>query len=332
MHWQLHFDMRAPDFGAPAVELYREALAMSAWADEHDAHQVVVCEHHGEDDGYLPSPLVMAAAIAARTERVRIAVKALVLTLHDPIRAAEAALVADLVAGGRLEITVVAGYVQSEFDMFGVDYGDRPGLFERNLELFTQALTGQPFEHLGRTIQVTPGPVQEPRMTVLVGGAGKAGARRAARFGDGFAPTGTDDALRDTYLDECARLGREPGPVYLPKQPMGVHVTDDPERAWAVYGPHALHELNSYGKWASQHENHPYAAMTDVAIAQQAGFFAVVTPDECIELARSLPETSNLSFKPLIGGLDPVEGWSSLELFVDKVLPVLQADGTIAAS
>ncbi|HEX7095787.1 MAG TPA: hypothetical protein VF183_07875, partial [Acidimicrobiales bacterium] len=52
------------------------------------------------------------------------------------------------------------------------------------------------------------------------------------------------------------------------------------------------------------------------------GPFPVVTPDACIELCRRVRERGNhLLFKPLIGGLDPELGWSSLQLFVDKVLP-----------
>ena len=65
----LRYDLRAPAFGPPAETLYRAALDQCAWAEEHGFAMATLSEHHGSDDGYCPSPLVMAAAIAGRTTR-----------------------------------------------------------------------------------------------------------------------------------------------------------------------------------------------------------------------------------------------------------------------
>jgi len=124
-NWLLHHDLRAPDFGTPRVRLYAEALAMTAWAEERGCPRVVLSEHHGVDDGYLPSPFVFGAAVAARTSTVRIMVSALVLTLHDPFAVAEDVAVLDTVSDGRVELTVVPGYVAEEFAMFGIGFDDR---------------------------------------------------------------------------------------------------------------------------------------------------------------------------------------------------------------
>ena len=67
MEFVISFDMRAPDFGAPKHDLYNSALDMSAWADAIGFNVVSLGEHHAAPDGYLPSPLPMCAAIAART-------------------------------------------------------------------------------------------------------------------------------------------------------------------------------------------------------------------------------------------------------------------------
>jgi len=322
--WALHYDLRAPEIGAPPPALYRAALEQSAWAEGHGVGAIVVSEHHGQDDGYLPSPLTMAAALAARTERAFLSVNALVLTLHDPVAIAEQALVVDNLSGGRLVLTLVPGYVPSEFAMFGVDHAARASVFEAKVAALTSALTGEPFEWLGRTVRVTPAPVQRPRPMVLVGGGSKAAARRAARLGDGFGPTVPDEALVQAYRDECQRLGREPGIVASHHGPLTVHVADDPESAWATIGPHVLHELRSYGRMAAEAgERHPYAGLADIGEARAAGVVAVVTPEECVALAQSLPPDDVVMIKPLIGGLDPDVAWSSLELFATKVLPAL---------
>ena len=62
--YSIRFDMRAPENGAPAAELYAAALDMCAWAESRGAERVGLCEHHKSPDGYLPSPLIMAAAVA----------------------------------------------------------------------------------------------------------------------------------------------------------------------------------------------------------------------------------------------------------------------------
>jgi len=321
MNWVLHHDLRAPDFGTAPRELYRAAIEMCEWADGRGCPRVVLSEHHGSADGYLPSPFVFGAAVAARTQEMRIMISALVLTLRDPVSAAEDALVLDVVSGGRLELTLAAGYVPEENEMFGIAFAERGSVFAEKAEAFVQALTGEPFQYQGRTIRVTPGPVQRPRPFVVFGGSAP---KRAARLGDGYLPPLPDQALADAYVAECRRLGKGDGIVLWPDGPMWVFVTDDPERSWAQIGPHAMHETNGYGAWTV---NDPRASLwrpvTSVDEVRRAGLYAVVTPDECVALARSLDSRSGLKLKPLVGGLDPEIGWPSLEMFVDKVLPVL---------
>jgi alkanesulfonate monooxygenase SsuD/methylene tetrahydromethanopterin reductase-like flavin-dependent oxidoreductase (luciferase family) len=67
----IRFDMRAPSFGAPPSELYEAAIDMCAWAETRGAIVAVLSEHHGAEDGHLPSPLVLASAIAARPSGCR---------------------------------------------------------------------------------------------------------------------------------------------------------------------------------------------------------------------------------------------------------------------
>ena len=135
-----------------------------------------------------------------------------------------------------------------------------------------------------------------------------------------------DPALAEAYVAECRRLGKGDGILLWPTGPMWVFVTEDPERSWAELGPHALHEANGYGRWAAAVPGaSPFRPATSVAELRDSAQFAVVTPEECVDLARTLDPRSALQLKPLVGGLDPDLGWRSLELFVDRVLPALDA-------
>jgi alkanesulfonate monooxygenase SsuD/methylene tetrahydromethanopterin reductase-like flavin-dependent oxidoreductase (luciferase family) len=325
----LKFDLRAPAFGAPPADLYGAALDMCAWADATGFDTVRFLEHHGSEDGYCPSPLVMAGAAAARTARVRIRARALILPLHDPVRIAEDAAVVDVVSRGRLELVIAAGYVASEFAMFGRDLADRGRLVEEGVEVLKQAWTGQPFHYRDRPALVALRPYRRPRPPIVLGGSSKAAARRAARIADGFEPTSRD--LFDIYLAECAALGTRPGPP-LPPMPRGqfLHVSEDPERSWRELGSHLLHEMQAYGRWLSEAKNaRNYRPVADLAELRASGTYSILRPDECIDLAGRLGPNGALEFHPLVGGADPALGWAGLSLLEKDVLPALRSAGLL---
>jgi alkanesulfonate monooxygenase SsuD/methylene tetrahydromethanopterin reductase-like flavin-dependent oxidoreductase (luciferase family) len=318
----LRYDLRAPAFAGVTHEtLYRTCLEQCAWADAHGLDLVVLSEHHGVEDGYLSAPVTLAAAIAGRTERLRIQIAAVLVPLHDPVRLAEQLATVALVAGGRLGIVAGVGYRQEEFDMAGVDRAQRGRLLEEYVGVLRQAWTGEPFTWRGRTIRVTPKPASPPM--ILVGGSTPAAARRAARLRAGFFPAIGDRTLVDVYDAACRRYGFDGGFAMLPGGPGFVHVSEDPERDWARIGPHALYDAQSYHAWQTpdQHSQVHVAART-VDDVRQSGVYRVVTPEECVALAA---EVGTLVLHPLMGGMPPKLGWASLELFAAKVLPRLRA-------
>ena len=97
----MRFDLRAKDGPETTRALYAAALEMSAWGEQNGCAAIQISEHHASPDGYLPTPLLLASAVAARTERVPIQIAALLVPLHDPIELAEQMAVLDLVSGGR---------------------------------------------------------------------------------------------------------------------------------------------------------------------------------------------------------------------------------------
>src|SRR2546429_7730968 len=116
----LRYDLRAPSFcSVTHAELYAACLEQCAWADRLGLDFVVLSEHHGVDDGYLPAPLTLAAAIAGRTKSIRINVAAVLVPLHDPVRLAEQLAVLDLASGSRVGLIAGLGYRREEFAMAG---------------------------------------------------------------------------------------------------------------------------------------------------------------------------------------------------------------------
>src|SRR4051812_35741257 len=182
----MRFDMRAPSFGASTADLYAAALDMAAFAESRGAITAVVCEHHTMADGYLPSPLVLATAMAARTTSLPIMTAALILPLYDPIRLAEDMVVLDIISGGRVSYVMAVGYRPEEFEHHGADFTRRGRIVEDQLALLLRAKTGEPFEHEGRHIHVTPAPVTPGGPAVMWGGGSPAAAKRAGRFGLDF--------------------------------------------------------------------------------------------------------------------------------------------------
>ena len=133
----LRYDLRLPGASsAQRKQLLDVALDQIEWADAIGFGSVTLSEHHGSPDGYLPSPIVFGAAVAARTKNIFINLGALIVPLHDPVRLAEDLAVLDLISGGRLIITAGAGYVEREFEMFDKKLSDRGRAVERAVEVF----------------------------------------------------------------------------------------------------------------------------------------------------------------------------------------------------
>ncbi|MBC2864992.1 LLM class flavin-dependent oxidoreductase [Streptomyces mexicanus] len=315
----LRYDLRAPSFGPTSAELVAAALEHAAFADAHGFERIQISEHHHAEDGYCPSPFVVAAAFAARTSRLRIRLSALILTLHDPIRAAEDLAMLDVVSNGRMEAVVAAGYREIEFQMLGREYAGRGTRLSEAVTALRAAWTGEPFTYEGRRALVRPRPVQPGGPPLILGGSTRRAARRAAEIGDGFDPT--DSGLVADYLKACTDAGRPPGDARPRVGPFFVHISDDPERDRARLAPHVHHEMTQYAQWAAV--GSPVGGAPDLPIEAvwTVGSHVVLTPEECVELLDGLDPGGVFALHPLAGGTPPALAEQSLTLFVDRVLP-----------
>ena len=109
----------------------------------------------------------------------------------------------------------------------------------------------------------------------------------------------------------------------LPGGPGFVHVSDDPERDWALIGEHALYDASTYAAWQTPDQrSQVHVSGQTLADVRKSGVYQVLTPDECVALAK---EQGRIILHPLMGGIPAKLGWQSIELFKAKVLPRLRA-------
>ncbi|WP_282701048.1 LLM class flavin-dependent oxidoreductase [Streptomyces sp. CC219B] len=308
--------------GATAASLgarYRTALEMAAYADEHGVTTVQTEEHHGVANNWLPSPFAFAGAVFGATGRLAVTVSAVIGPLHDPLRLAEDIAVLDLLSGGRLVTVAGIGYRPEEYAQFGVDFHRRGRLQDEVLETLLKAWTGEEFEYRGRTVRVTPRPYTEPHPLLLVGGSSKAAARRAARLGLPFFPSAHLPELEAYYKERLVEYGTEGWTMMPAAETPLMHLAEDPDRAWAEYGGHFLHEARTYASWQSGDVRSAVrSAATTVDELRAEGVYRILTPEQCV--AQGL---DSLVLHPLAGGMPVAEGWRSLRLFCEAVLPRL---------
>lgn len=318
--FELRYDLRNPAIaGTSVAERYEAALEQIVWGEQHGFRAVTLSEHHGTDDAYLPSPLVFAAAVAARTERITIRVAALIAPLHDPLRIAEDAAVVDQLSRGRLELVVANGYVPSEFAMFGKDLAQRVPAVVEAIETLTAAWTGEPFEFRDRTVRVTPRPFRSPRPPIYLGGASAGAARRAARIADAFFPT--DAAHWDDYREALvAAGGGDLGPM-PPVGPRFVHVCDDVEQGWQDVAPYVRNDRESYGSWAEQAGlDTGHRRVSDEHGLRDDPEYRVLDVEQCRQLVEQLGAGATVPINPMMGGLPPELAWASLRLIAERVM------------
>ncbi len=324
----LIYDFRNPEpWQQPWTDRYRAILDQIAWVDRDLTFEGIhVTEHHFYADGYMPSTMVVCAAIAARTQRVTVGTNLIQLPLHHPVRVAEDALVNDIISNGRFRLGIGAGYYGQEFEGVGSVLKQRPSRMKEGADILRAAFAGKPFSYQGKRftvpeIYVTPPPIRDGGPEIWAGAFVPAAIDRLAQFADGFLAFGAGTI--EEYQTACERHGRPPQERQVNRTYWAI-IDEDPERAYAAAGPHFVHMYNDYIRRDAYPDLEVFDdPQTALALGREAGVLLVMDAAAAVEainkdIAQGVRDVNLLTFMP---GEDVDEVSRRLQYISDRVIP-----------
>lgn len=188
MKFGLHYLMSCADTQSPA-QRYRDTLEQAVAAEALGFESVWPVEQHfNRSVSILPSPMLLLAAIAARTQTLRLGTAIVQLPLAHPLRIAEEIATLDVLSGGRVEFGVGRGGNPTHFAGFGVPLAESRDRMHEGLELIRYAWTAERFSFAGRYFQVqdlalAPRPLQQPHPPIRIAINSPETAQYAGRAG-----------------------------------------------------------------------------------------------------------------------------------------------------
>jgi len=203
----------------------------SVWFSDHVCMgRDLSAQHTANESGtraYPDRPVMLdvvatMGALAAATERIRMAPSVLIAPYRHPLTVAHQFATVDVLSNGRLIMSAGSGWDPQEFAAVDGDYEHRGAVTEECIEIWKHAWTADWLDWHGRFYEIAdvslePKPVQKPHPPIVFGAVSEVGARRAARtcdglypmFLDAYADPGRFDGLREVVLREGERVGRD---------------------------------------------------------------------------------------------------------------------------
>lgn len=335
MKFGLVEDFRNPQkWYRPYPELYQEILAQVSHVEDLGYDNVWLTEHHFTSDGYNPSLFPTAAAIAARTKRIRIGTFIVLLPFQHPVRVAEDATSVDIFSNGRFDLGVGQGYSYHEFDAFCMPRKERTSRLTEGVELIQQLWTSSGVNFNGRYTQVkdmtlSPRPVQKPHVPLWIGARAEQATRRVARLGCHLMATfGLDPA--PWYIDELKKQGRDPKNFNI-AQLRFVYVAESEDQAWADIEQHVFGMMEFYSDIVQEAKDVPgdenfwtLQRPEDVRDSAFADGAMVGTVDQVGQKLKNFCEEftcTHFVMGTQLPGLDTTKANRSLEIFAKEIIP-----------
>ncbi|MEB3071716.1 LLM class flavin-dependent oxidoreductase [[Mycobacterium] vasticus] len=317
----IYLDLRnPPQWRRDWSRVYAFGLEVCEEAERLGAHSVWLSEHHLFDDGYLPQPLTFAAAVAARTRRIRIGTAVLIAPFRPAIELAEDAAIVDAISGGRLDLGLGAGYRRPEFDSYGVDFTRR----YTDTDERVRALRG-----LWRDSRVLPAPIQDP-VPIWLGYNGPRGAHRAGLLGEGLLSISPD--LYAPYRQGLIEGGHDPASARMAGV-VNAFVTDDPERDWPIVARQHAYQWDSYRHHMVEGTDAPAPRPIDPERSRAAGLTSAMggllygTPDDvAATIAKhtiGIPARTVFLWASL-GGMDEATTIRHVQTICQQLAPMLR--------
>jgi alkanesulfonate monooxygenase SsuD/methylene tetrahydromethanopterin reductase-like flavin-dependent oxidoreductase (luciferase family) len=313
---------------------FRDVLRIAEAAEENGFTYIAIGQHflYGDLRWLQPVPLLARLAAAVGPD-VKLVTQIMILPLYHPVMLAEEIATLDIVTEGRLVFGAGLGYRPEEFDYLDVPYKERAGRMDESLELMIKLWTEAEVTHHGRywTLDgVRPHiqPTQQPHPPIWIGAHSLAGAKRAGRFGDGYAcpPETPLQEVAERYAvvrDGFVARGKKFGPQPLRRN---VLVANSREEAIVEYARVAQGRYITYAQ-----KGLDVMANTDLEndfAAAVAGHAVLGSPDEVtaelLNIVRTLP-VDPLILRPQWPTMDADEAIVALRRLGKEVVPTIRA-------
>lgn len=322
----IYFDLRNPaQWRQSPSRLYGFTIEVCQEAERLGASSAWFSEHHLFDDDYLASPLTLAAAVAARTSRIRLGTAILIAPLHHPAEIAEQSVVVDLVSDGRLDLGLGTGYRVPEFELYGATLKAR---YAQTDDIARQLR--------GLWERVRPQPVQDP-MPIWMGYQGPQGARRAGLLGERL--LSADATLWGPYSEGLAEAGHSESTAAMAGGFQG-WATDDPEREWPMVSEHLGYQLDSYRRHMVEGTDAPTPKPIDVEKLIHSprpgplGSFTYGTPERVADRIRAYTAGAPVQTVFLwasIGGMAEDVVMRNISTICTRLAPLLRDDSATSS-
>jgi len=328
------YDFRNPQaWRRPWADLYAETLDFITWSESIGFEGAWVPEHHGADDGYVPSPLVALAAIAARTKTIKLGSAIALAPLYHPVRFAEECAVLDILSNGRLEMGIAVGYRRREAEAYGVDFSSRGRRTDEFLEIVTRLWAGETVSYEGKhfslkNASIVPTPIRG-RIPLYIGGFTGKALERTAKYGDGYFG---NMEICDLYAQKLRACGKDPASARIRIQGLFVLVANDPEKAMHELAPYFHYVNNAYGQWLN--EDRAATGFGDETLLKPmtleafkaSGILSILTPSQAIQMFTEMLSKSPVEhfMMMLPPGFPPAKFTEYAQVFAKEVIPAFR--------